>query len=164
MENSGFFRMDSVQKNVAEGCDPIRDNGDRVTGWKRNIYSFPPVGSPDGGAHVTAGDLNRFLYAVREGRLLSPELTETFLTPQVHHSDRGEGTQKFGYGLWFALDRSENVVFFQKEGINAGVSGLIRHYPQRDVTVVMLSNMEDGVWEPIGKVDEIIAGSGFDGS
>jgi len=37
MAYSGFFRMDRMQENVAEGCDPIRnDNGD-VVGWKKYL-------------------------------------------------------------------------------------------------------------------------------
>ena len=72
MAYSGFFRMDRMQENVAEGCDPIRnDNGD-VVGWKKNIYSYPPIGSPSGGAHVISGDLNQFLKVVKTGKLLSP--------------------------------------------------------------------------------------------
>jgi hypothetical protein len=101
--------------------------------------------------------------AVREGKLVSSELTEEFLTPQVYYRNRGEGTQRFGHGLWFALDSSDNLLYYEKEGINAGASGLIRHYPERDITVVMLSNMEDGVWDPIRKIDEIIVAGGFDG-
>jgi CubicO group peptidase (beta-lactamase class C family) len=68
MAHSDFLRMDRAHEQVAEGCDPIRDEGGRVVGWKKNIYSFPPVGSPDSGAHVTAGDLDRFLRAVKGGR------------------------------------------------------------------------------------------------
>ncbi len=80
MAHSDFLRMDRVHKNVAEGCDPIRDEEDNVVGWKKNTYSFPPVGSPDAGAHVTASDLDRFLRAVKAGDLLSPDVTEAFLT------------------------------------------------------------------------------------
>ena len=40
MAYSGFFRMDRMQENVAEGRDPIRnDNGD-VVGWKK---IFTPI-------------------------------------------------------------------------------------------------------------------------
>jgi CubicO group peptidase (beta-lactamase class C family) len=72
MTASDFFRMDRVNRDVAEGCDPIRDATGAVVGWRRNIYSFPPIGSPDGGAHVTVADLDRFLRAVRAGELLRP--------------------------------------------------------------------------------------------
>ncbi|MBZ0287727.1 MAG: beta-lactamase family protein, partial [Anaerolineae bacterium] len=55
MQHSDFYRMDRANENVAEGTDPLYDDkGETITGWKRNIYSYPPIGSPDGGAHVTA--------------------------------------------------------------------------------------------------------------
>ena len=80
MVHSDFYRMDRVHENVAEGADPTRDEAGRIMGWQKNIYSFPPVGSPDAGAHVTAADLDRFLRAVKAGQLLSPETQ--------HHSHR----------------------------------------------------------------------------
>src|SRR4029077_4044062 len=55
MQHCDFFRMDRVHENVAEGCDPIYNDTNTIVEWKKNIYSYPPVGSPDGGAHVTAG-------------------------------------------------------------------------------------------------------------
>ena len=159
MTHSEFLRMDQVHENVAEGNDPLRDDTGQIIGWKKNIYSFPPIGSPDGGGYVTASDLDRFLRAVKAGELLSPKLTEAFFTPQVHHSVMDGGTQKYGYGLWFFVDQADQVVFCEKEGINAGVSGLIRHFPKDDISIVILSNMEDGVWEPMKKVHELLIAS-----
>jgi hypothetical protein len=42
-----------------------------------------------------------------------------------------------------------------------GASGLVRHYPGRDVTVVMLSNLEMGVWTPLGVVHEMVMAGAF---
>jgi hypothetical protein len=162
MADSDFFRMDRVQENVAEGADPIRDEDGVITGWKKNIYGFPPVGSPDAGAHVTAADLDRFLRALQAGALLSPESTAAFLTPQVPYRDRAEWTRKFGYVLEFFIDQQGEVDFYQKDGVNAGVSGIIRHYPDRDVNVVLLSNMEDGVWAPVWEVHRLVEEGAFD--
>ena len=64
MNRSGFFRMDVVEPDVAEGVEAIKDENGGVVGWRRNIYSYPPIGGPDGGAHVTVGDLLRFHRAV----------------------------------------------------------------------------------------------------
>jgi CubicO group peptidase (beta-lactamase class C family) len=156
MARSDFFHLAEVQPEVAEGSDPVRDAGGQMTGWRENIYSFPPIGSPDGGAYVTAPDLVRFLRAVQAGELLSPALTEAFLTPQVPYQ-AGPGWQKqYGLGLWFYLDPAGQVVFYEKEGQNAGVSAVLRHFPQAAISVVLLSNMEAGVWEPIWKVHELI--------
>ncbi len=68
---------------------------------------------------------------------------------------------KYGYGLWFYVDDtnedgSDHVVCYQKEGINAGVSGMIRYFPEQDICAVVLSNMEDGAWSPIWKIHELI--------
>ena len=76
MLHSDFFRMDMVDDDVAEGCDPIRDEDGRILGWKRNIYSYPPIGCPDSGAYVTAGDLDRFLRQAKAGSLLSPHVRD----------------------------------------------------------------------------------------
>jgi CubicO group peptidase (beta-lactamase class C family) len=157
MVHSDFFAMDQVEANVAEGADPVRDADGVVTAWKRNIFSYPPIGSPDAGAHVTAGDLDRFLRQVRAGRLLSPALTEAFFTPQVSHSQDDGGQQGAGLGLWFRLDPAGRVVYAEKEGINAGVSAMLRHYPDQDLSVVLLSNMEAGVWAPIQEIHRRLA-------
>src|SRR5712691_12188779 len=71
MLHSDFLRMDLTYEDVAEGCDPLRDEQGGIVAWKKNIYSYPPIGSPDGGAHVTAGDLDRFLRQLKTGALLS---------------------------------------------------------------------------------------------
>jgi len=159
MTASGFFRLDRVNHNVAEGCDPIRDAAGAIVGWKKNIYSFPPIGSPDAGAYATVADLDRFLRAVRACELLSPELTRAFLSPQVVHSTRDTWTEMYGYGLRFYVDRAGKVYCYEKEGVNVGASGIISHFPDQDVTVTLLSNMEDGVWDPAwNKIHELVVG------
>ncbi len=162
MDQSDFLSLDRVHENVAEGADPIRDSDGEIVGWKRNMYCFPPVGSPDSGAYVTARDLDRFLRAVQAGDLLSPQLTEAFLSPQVFYLQRPDWKLMMGYGLTFYVDTRHRVVCYQKEGINAGVSGVIRHFPQRDVNVVILSNLEDGVWRPIWEVHDLVVNGAFD--
>jgi CubicO group peptidase (beta-lactamase class C family) len=99
MTRSGFFDMRDDDPDVAEGWE--RGAGGR---WLRNIYSYPPIGSPDGGAHCTARDLVTFLRAIRDGRLLDEERTRQFLTPQaLHHAD-GQGSEiHFGFGLEFVV-------------------------------------------------------------
>ncbi len=162
MARSDFYHMDRVNENIAEGCDPIRDETGLVTGWKKNIYSYPPLGSPDSGALVTVGDLDHFMRAVQAGKLLSPQLTAAFLTPQVNYRESDDWTTMVGYGLMFYLDKAGQVVCYQKDGINAGVSSIIRHFPARNVNVVVLSNMEDGVWEPVWKIHELVVEGQFD--
>jgi CubicO group peptidase (beta-lactamase class C family) len=166
MSASGFFQMDRVNHNVAEGSDPIGDATGQIVGWKKNIYSYPPIGSPDGGAHVTVADLDRFLRKVIAGKLLSPELTRAFLTPRVSssdvpgnvalHSKRDYLTEMYGYGLRFYVDQSGEVYCYEKEGVNVGVSGIISHFPDQNINVMLLSNMENGAWNPAWKIHEMV--------
>jgi CubicO group peptidase (beta-lactamase class C family) len=159
MVHSNFFRMDVVAEDVAEGCDPIHDAQGWLVGWKKNIYSYPPIGSPDGGAHVTAGDLERFLRQVQAGILLSRASVNALLTPQVLHHVGGEGRVMYGYGMQFMVDSgSGHVLFAEKEGINVGVSAVLRYYPDTDLTVVLLSNMQRGVWEPRRAIHRLLLG------
>ncbi|HKI55355.1 MAG TPA: hypothetical protein VJ987_14615, partial [Anaerolineales bacterium] len=151
-----------VNENVAEGNDPIRNDKDEITGWKKNIYSYPSIGSPDSGAYVTAGDLDRFLRAVKSGQLLSKELTEALFTPHVDYKDKDDWMMKYGYCFWFYVDKDGKVVCLQKEGVNAGVSGAMRYFPEQDINLVILSNMEEGVWEPIWKIHELVVAGEFD--
>jgi CubicO group peptidase (beta-lactamase class C family) len=156
MLRSDFFAMDVVNEDVAEGCDPLRDEHGAIVGWKKNIYSYPPIGSPDGGAHVTASDLDQFLRQLQAGMLLSAPSVRAFFTPQVLHHIGGEWRQMYGYGLQFAVDASGTVLFAEKEGINAGASAVIRHYPAQDINVVLLSNTQLGVWEPLKVIHRLL--------
>lgn len=176
MTDSGFFHMRDAVPDVAEGWDPVRapsaDSPDEdpadgpITGWRLNIYSYPPIGSPDGGAHVTASDLVRFFDAVRGGRLLSPASTEAFLTPQaLHHTvddaDPGEtAAVHHAFGLEIEVTSDGEVRSLYKDGINAGASAIVRHYPAQDVTLAVVANSEDGAWEPIRLLDAAVVGSG----
>lgn len=161
MVDSGFLRMDEANPLVAEGYVPLFDAEveGKVVGWKKNIYSYPPIGSPDGGAYVTAGELDRFLRSVKAGRLLSSELTEAFFTPQVHCRVTEDGwTKAYGHGLWFSLDQSGRVLFAEKEGVNVGVSAVLRHFPEQDINIILLSNLEEGVWEPVWAIQRMLFG------
>jgi len=156
MTQSDFLHMGQVHENVAEGCDPIRNEKDEIIGWKKNIYSYPPIGSPDGGAHVTARDMDHFLRVVRSGGLLSKELSTSLFTPHVDYKEKDGWRMKYGYCFWFYMEEDEKVVCMQKEGINAGASAVLRYFPHQDINVVILSNMEEGVWEPIWKIHEMV--------
>jgi CubicO group peptidase (beta-lactamase class C family) len=156
MDRSGFFRWEIVETDVAEGADPIVDGDGRVTGWHRNIFSYPPVGSPDGGAYSTPEDLIRFHTALRTGALLSAASTAAMLAPKEQYRPRGAGMHYMGFGFEFETDVAGEVRSYWKEGINVGASGELCHYPAPDLTAAVLSNMENGAWEPIKTIDRLV--------
>jgi CubicO group peptidase (beta-lactamase class C family) len=144
MATAGFFDMREAVADVAEGWDPVTDNTGTVIGWRSNIYSYPPIGSPDGGAHARPADLVTFLDAVRNGQLLSADLTTAFLTPQVLHDATAERELHYCFGLE-AVVVDGTVRYLAKDGINAGTSGLLLYVPATGVTVALLANSMGGV-------------------
>jgi CubicO group peptidase (beta-lactamase class C family) len=164
MAGALFASSDIVTPLIAEGADPVRDDLGRVSRWQRNVFSYPPTGSPDGGAHVTAGDLVAFHQALRSGRLLSQELTAQMLTPHEILRTKPGGTHRTGFGFEFWIDADGGRACYWKEGMNVGASAVLRYYPSSQVTLVVLSNMEDGAWEPIHRVDDMlgVAHAGLD--
>ncbi|GAA3817339.1 serine hydrolase domain-containing protein [Cellulomonas soli] len=163
MHDSGFFDMREAVPDVAEGWEPVRDDEDGpVVGWRQNIFSYPPIGSPDGGAHSTAADLVRFLDAVRAGELLSEASTAAFLAPHaLHHTvddprPGGPAAVHFAFGLEIETTPQGTVRSLSKDGINVGASAIVRHYPAQDVTLAVVSNSEGGAWGPIRLLDAAV--------
>jgi CubicO group peptidase (beta-lactamase class C family) len=157
MDRSGFFRMDVVEPDIAEGVEPIRA-GDAVVGWRRNIYKYPPVGDPAGGAYVTVGDLLAFHRAARGGKLLGPALTAATFRPHERHSVKDGRNHMMGYAWEFLTEPNGRILRYGKEGVNFGVSAFLRHYPEQDVTLAILGVGEDAVWDPAAQLDADVRG------
>ncbi len=149
MLDSGFYDRRDAAPRVAEGWDRREDGT-----WFSNIFSYPPIGSPDDGAHTTVGDLVRFLQAVRGGELLDAEFTEEFFVPQVEHDE----LTSYGFGLEFDLEEDGSVRSYYTDGINVGASGIIRHYVDAGLDIAVLSNSEEGAWPVIRELDERLGG------
>ena len=149
MNDSGFYDRRDEAPRIAEGWD--RDDAGT---WFSNIYSYPPIGSPADGAHVTAPDLIRFLQAVRGGELLDAEYTEEFFVPQVEHDEE----TMYGLGLEFDMNEDGTVRSYSKDGLNVGASGIVRHYLEDELDVVVLSNNIDGAWPVVREIDERLGG------
>jgi CubicO group peptidase (beta-lactamase class C family) len=147
MAGSAFLRMDVVEPDVAEAVEAIMD-GERVVGWRRNIFAYPPIGDPAGGAYTTAGDLVTFHRALTGGKLLGPELTAETLRPHEVWQRDGDKTFINGYGFMFRVEGGR-VHSYWKEGGNVGVSAFLRHYPEQDVTLAILGVGENAVWDHV---------------
>lgn len=141
MARSDFLSLDGVYDEVAEGYIPATTDG-QVRGWKKNIYSATPEAAADGGATSTADDLCRFFRALREGQLLSAQWTQEMLTPKVlERTERLRGyTWKYGYGNFFLLDDSGQVLRWGHTGEEDGVSCRLYYYPKQGLDVVILGN------------------------
>lgn len=142
MSRSGFPALDEPADEVAEGYIQITDENDKIIGWKKNIYSTTPEAVADGGATSTALDLVKFSQALRNGLLLSSEMTGEMLTPKVLADDdqfRGF-IWKYGYGNYFILDQEGKIVRWGHTGEEDGVSCRLYYYPEENLDVVILGN------------------------
>jgi hypothetical protein len=44
----------------------------------------------------------------------------------------------------------------EKEGVNAGVSAVIRRYPDQDLNIVLLANTPGHEWEPLTTIHRML--------
>lgn len=153
MSGTGFFSMDAINENTAEGYTNITDTEGNIIGYKKNIYSYPPIGAADGGAYTTAEDLNKFLIGIQNGTLLNKEYLDILMHPHCNFYDAKEFYEipglyeRNGYAFEFFMINDEKEPFcIYKDGCNYGVSAMFSYYPEKDISLVILSNQECNVW------------------
>lgn len=157
MSSTEFAAMDAVVENVAEGYAAVTGEDGKLIGWRKNIYSFPPIGSPDSGAYTTVGDLDLFMRALTGNKLLPKQLTDDMLTPKVMYRQTARATYMMGYAFEFALEPgSGRIMYMQKDGENPGVDGVLRYYPDSGTVVAILANQDCNVWDIANDVHEAL--------
>jgi CubicO group peptidase (beta-lactamase class C family) len=136
MTASGYPALDEVHADVAQNYLPPQVVGGP---WRTNIYSVPPAGGGDGGAVVTAEDVERFLRAVQHGGVWHLEPADV-LTPRA----RSWGDWQVGY----AVDLRPDGVW-GKDGGDPGVLVISRYRPSTDTTAVFLANVDEHAVEDL---------------
>ncbi|QAA32488.1 serine hydrolase domain-containing protein [Clostridium manihotivorum] len=157
MRNTRFSSRDDGDEKIAEGYYSVVNKDSNTISWKKNIYSYPPIGTADGGAFTTAYDLDVFMRQLKAGKLLSYKLTSEIMKSQVNIEKNCDGGKIInGYGFHFKYDKRENLVSMFKEGANAGVAAMFAYYPSIDTTSIVLANQTCNVWKLHGEVEEIL--------
>jgi len=134
MTASGYPALDEVHADVAVGyLRPLTPGGV----WRTNVFSVPAVGGGDGGAVVSAPDVERFLRAVHTGGVWTGVTPELVLTPRFDVEDR--------WAPAYGVDVRDDGVFC-KDGGDPGVAAFARLNPNTDTTVVLLANIG---WEDV---------------
>lgn len=151
MTSSGYLAVDEVHPDVATGYLPPLGPG---LPWRTNVFSVHPVGGGDGGAMVTAGDVELFLRAVHAGGVWRGVTPAEMLAPRTVP----DGRWSTGYGVNV---RDDGV--FSKDGGDPGVSSYGRYVPATDTTVVLLANVDESSTPDIGDLfDALIEASESD--
>ncbi|MCL2364677.1 MAG: beta-lactamase family protein [Defluviitaleaceae bacterium] len=137
--HTGFYRMDQLPPNVAVGYTQI-EGTDAV---RTNIYDITVVGSSAGGLFSCVADLDKVWRALAAGEILSPAMTQAFLSPQVQR-DAEDDERFYGFGLYYLKDE-ENAekIFHYALGCDAGVNIFTAYFPKFGITATALGNLED---------------------
>lgn len=149
MANTGNWRQDA---DVAKRAIPYMRSEEIPGGWIDCSSRLEPRGSAGGGAYSTAGDLHRFATALMRNRLLSPEMTKTFL--------QGRGATQVGsYGYGIIEQELNGIRLLGHSGGHYGVACELMMFPELDTTFVVLTNGDvDAYWDTEAFVHELIAG------
>ena len=116
----------------------------RVSGYRLGDDGLRPAAHIDlsvevgaGGVYSTVDDLFCLKDAFARSGFLTPETQARMITPVTDAAAVG-----YGYGLM--TGRRFGRAWFGHSGGTFGFSSFLTHYPGDDVTVVVLSNLEDG--------------------
>lgn len=141
MTNSDAYPQDAVVPNRAVGYTREGRQGPAAGPRRINLYALPARSSSAGGGYSTADDLLAFDMAIRQEKLLSPELTDWFLTdksrPPAPAGSAAKGRKRSGGG-GFA-------------GGTAGVNAVLETDLDTGYTVVVLANYDPPAAEKIAK-------------
>jgi CubicO group peptidase (beta-lactamase class C family) len=128
MHNSGFYAFNDLPENTANGY--LEDRR------RTNIYHLPLRGGGDGGMYTTTNDLCSFWDSLFSNKILSPELTKTYLKTHYTFND----ADGYGCGIYKRLDDS----MFSIQGGDAGVGFDSRYLVGEKLTLNILSNITNG--------------------
>lgn len=161
LKNTSFCAMDEINENTAEGYIECCDQDGKFIKWKKNIYSYPPIGSPDGGIYSTVEDLDLFIRSLKSGKLLSKQYSEAMFQPHCKYAspikwkDVKSPTMRTGYALEF-MEFDNKVFSICKDGLNDGVAAMLSYYPQSELTIVILANQDCNIWEMHSQMQGVI--------
>jgi len=136
----------------------------RATGYERDrnrpgayvnaVYSHMSVPGAAGALRSTAADLIKWTEALHGGRVLSEasyqEMTTMTRVP-------GKDATYYGLGLWLKPERGHAVISH-----NGGIDGFestLNYLPERKMTLVILSNTQNGTGELRSRMLEVLLGS-----
>ncbi|MEO3944595.1 serine hydrolase [Gorillibacterium sp. CAU 1737] len=145
MEDSGYFELDALPANTAIGYIDRKDGT-----WKTNVFSVPAKGGSDGGAFVTAPDMDNLWDALMQHRLLSEATTTQLLAPHAHEG----GEDYYGYGIWIKRDGDGAIRKYHVMGYDPGVSFHSAYYPMDGRKVIVCSNQSSGAFAIMKAVEE----------
>lgn len=146
MKNTGYFSMDNLPENCSYGYTSDSDGN-----LKKNIYSVPIVGGPDGGIFTNAEDMSKIWNGIFDFKLLSEEITKELLKPHVFCVN----DCYYGYGLYI-IKRDKGIYKYSLMGGDPGANFISEIYPKEKVEVTVLCNRDTGANDVSEIIENII--------
>ncbi len=140
MTATDFLRSDRLPAGTALGY-----LGDGRT----NVLHLPVIGTGDGGAYTTAGDMMRFWDALLTGRIVGRPLVDRMTAPGHAFADPASAEESYGLGFWIGPDRTT----VQLEGQDAGVSFRTGVNPVLGLRYCLIANNSTDVWPLASIID-----------
>jgi CubicO group peptidase (beta-lactamase class C family) len=135
MSSSGFFMLDNLPKNCANGY--IKNSQSQ---WTTNIYKMPIIAGGDGGLYTTEEDLFKFWIALFKGRIVNESTLNLVVFP--HYKSEN---MSYGLGVW--LENKNNQFIPVLFGEDPGISFESGYDKSKDQVHSILSNTTDGAWK-----------------
>ena len=124
------------------------------TGVRRTDQSSTSATLGDGGIYSSAADLAKWDRALERHTLITADAQRLAWTPPAL-----PGGEKTDYGFGWFVDRDRGTVRLKHHGESRGFTNAILRYPERRLTVVILTNRTGGVpWELAQRVADLYLG------
>ncbi|MGF7056417.1 serine hydrolase domain-containing protein [Brassicibacter mesophilus] len=146
MKNTGCFRNERILKNRASGYSMI--DGKLVNCSMKNISAFYGAGD----LYSTIEDMYAWTKALLKRELLNEVYSEKLLR------DYGQVYDDFYYGYGKIMFKKNNKIkYFYQDGGLPGFKSIYLIYPEKHVTVILLSNYDFiNMMSIINKIEEIV--------
>lgn len=175
---SGVKYADYLQKNIfdpAEMKNTAYDSTKAILKHRARGYQTSPHGLENadyldmsvpfaaGGVHSTAQDLLRWDQVLTSDQILSKVWRDRMFTGYVVTTVENKSTvgkTSHGYGWFIAKDNSGQTQYSHQGG-SPGFSTMIARYPDRKITIVLLSNLHTpdlSISKVTGELAEIVMG------
>lgn len=121
----------------------------RASGYQLDGRAVRPAAHIDlsveigaGGVYSTVDDLHRLKNALAEDGFLTSTTRRRMLTPVTQDASVGGGATGYGYGV--VTGRRFGRAWWGHSGSTFGFTSFFGHYPAENVTVIVLSNLDNG--------------------
>ena len=135
LTHTGFYRMDTLPANTALGYLQDEDTDE----WRTNIFSMPILGGSDGGLFTCAKDLDKLWRAIYAHKILSKEMTQSFLSLHVMIDE--ECGESYGLGIYRNLE--DNKESYYAVGGDSGVDFFTAYFPQSKIVMSAFANTDE---------------------